>query len=305
MSRYDPYTPGPYAVTEREFNLDDAARNRTFSCSLWVPSRAIAEPVPVILYSHSSGTNKRAATLVFTHLASHGYGVASLNHSETFAPELVRRERESADARAARVNGWIANRVPDIRFLLDALLTGTIAGWNPDPARIGLIGHSFGGWTVLAVPDLDRRIGAVVAFAPAGGKPTPPGMLDVHLPFTRTHRMPTLFVVAEDDTSLPLSTMHELFQRTPEPKQLVVLSRTDHLHFVDDVEHAHEAVRAMLAQGPLAHLGIRMRPIDDLAGGEETQRILRGLTLAHFDAALRANVDAEVFLKDVPGRIDI
>jgi len=57
-----------------------------------------------------------------------------------------------------------------MRFLLDHLLSG--AGWDSearvDPTRIGIVGHSFGGWTALAVPEVDERIHAVVALAPGG-----------------------------------------------------------------------------------------------------------------------------------------
>ncbi len=35
-----------------------------------------------------------------------------------------------------------------------------------DPERVGRVGHSFGGWTVLAAPDGDPRVRAVVAHAP-------------------------------------------------------------------------------------------------------------------------------------------
>jgi predicted dienelactone hydrolase len=55
--------------------------------------------------------------------------------------------------------------MPDVRFLLDHLLEGP--AWDPDahldPARIGIVGHSFGGWTALAAPDVESRIRAVVA----------------------------------------------------------------------------------------------------------------------------------------------
>src|SRR5205814_7828684 len=106
----------------------------------------------------------------------------------------------------ARVEAWIANRVPDIRFLLDYLLSGV--RWDTevtlDPACIGLVGHSFGGWTVLATPEVDGRIGAVVALAPGGSSQPPPDIIPANLSFKWEHEAPTVYVVEEKDTVLPL-----------------------------------------------------------------------------------------------------
>jgi predicted dienelactone hydrolase len=56
---------------------------------------------PLILYSHHAGGSRRAATFLCTHLTSHGYIVAALDHSEVIAPELARKECQSAAATAA------------------------------------------------------------------------------------------------------------------------------------------------------------------------------------------------------------
>ena len=37
--------------------------------------------------------------------------------------------------------------------------------------------NNFEGWTALASPEYDARIGAVVALAPAGSEPAPPGTI--------------------------------------------------------------------------------------------------------------------------------
>jgi hypothetical protein len=91
--------------------------------------------------------------------------------------------------------------------------------------------------------------------------------------------------------------MRELFERTQGTKQLVVLRRADHLHFMDNVEQVHEAVRAMPASGELAWIQQEMRPISELCSGEQAHLFVRGLTLAHFDATLKQMVDARLFLE--------
>jgi predicted dienelactone hydrolase len=196
------------------------------------------------------------------------------------------------------VEAVIANRVPDVRFLLDHLLS--TKAWDSDAAldltHVGIVGHSFGGWTALAAPDVERRIRAVVALAPAGSSHRKPGILPVTLEFGWGRDVPTLYLVAENDVSLPLAGMYELFERTPATKQLVILRRADHAHFMDDVEEIHENTRRMPFTGELAWLPKEMRPITELCSGEQAHVFVRGLTLCHMDSVLRRQEDAQRFL---------
>ena len=74
-----------------------------------------------------------------------------MDHSEVVARDQLPAER------SARIDAIIAGRVPDLRFLMDH--------FGRD--EVGLAGHSFGGWAVLAAPEVDARIASVVAMAPA------------------------------------------------------------------------------------------------------------------------------------------
>ena len=276
---YDPFVAGRFPVGVRTIQARDAARDRVFACDIWYP--ATGEPgtaarpgtYPLIVYSHPGHAHRRAATFLCTHLSGHGYVVAALDH----------REGEPAERK-------IAERVPDVRFLLDHLLEGP--GWHSearlDPARIGIVGHSFGGWTALAAPDVESRIHAVVALAPGGASRRKPGILPLTLAFDWGRDVPTLYLVAEDDTYLPLDGMHELYQRTPATRRMVILRRADHYHFMDDGEELHETARATA-------LGKDMRPIAELCSGEQARLFVRGLTLGHLDAVLRRQEEARRF----------
>jgi dienelactone hydrolase len=294
---YDPFVGGRYPVGVRTNQALDSARDRVFPCEIWYPE-ARTGTYPLIIYSHSSGGNRRSASFLCSHLCSHGYVVAALDHSELVAKELARNAAEAAEQKSARVQAMIASRVPDIRFLLDYLLNG--ATLNPevtiDSARIGLAGHSFGGWTVLAATAEDSRIGAVVAMAPGGSSDPKPGILPLTLTFNWGRNVPTLYLAAENDISIPLDRMYELFGRAPETKQMIVLRRADHLHFMDNVEQQHEAVRAMPFTGELAWINKEMRPIAELCSGDEAHLFTRGLALSHMDATLRHNEAARRLL---------
>src|SRR6266508_2439885 len=147
---YDPFVRGRFPVGVRTIQERDTTRDRFFSCEIWHPAGpqyagqdlspatqdvfpfparnetrsqmavrdAAAQPgsYPLIIYSHHSGGSRRSATFLCTHLSSHGYVVAALDHSETFAPELARKDRETREQTAARAEAMIASRVPDVRF---------------------------------------------------------------------------------------------------------------------------------------------------------------------------------------------
>ena len=306
MDEYNPFARGEFPVGVRTIQACDQARDRLFPCEIWYPAAAQRGTYPLIVFSHSSGAGRRQSTFLCTHLSSHGYVVAALDHSEVVAPELARRDGETGAQKKDRTDAWITNRVPDIRFLLDHMLDGP--AWDSeiklDRTRVGIVGHSFGGWTALAAPDVESRIRAVVALAPAGSSQPKPGILRVQLPFRWGRDVPTLYLVAENDISLPLAGMYELFDRTPATKQMVVLRRADHLHFMDNVEQQHEAVRAMTFTGELAWVPKEMRPISELCSGEQAHLFVRGLALCHLDAVLRGREPARRFLDgDVEGEL--
>ena len=122
---YDPFVRGRFPASVRTTRH---WTRRGIACSL--ARSGIPKPQkegPLILYSHHSGGHRRAASFLCDHLSSHGYVVAALDHSEVVAEELKGREGETAEQLSARVEAWIANRVPDIRFLLDHVLNGAEA----------------------------------------------------------------------------------------------------------------------------------------------------------------------------------
>ena len=329
---YDPFVRGRFPVGVRTIEALDTSRDRLFPCEIWYPAtaqhsgqdiapgtqdtftvplsskprsqtavrNAAAQPgtYPLILFSHSSGAGRRSATFLCTHLASHGYVVAALDHSEVVAKELKRTEGETGEQKAVRIEAAIASRVPDICFLLDQVLDAGV--WNAeaklDPTQIGIVGHSFGGWTALAAPDVLKSIRAIVALAPGGASQPKPGILKAQLTFSWGREIPTLYLVAEDDVPLPLAGMYEIFERTPGTKQMVILRRADHVHFMDNVEELHETMRKSPFSGELAWISKEMRPIAELCSGEQAHLFVRGLTLCHMDAVLKRQGDAQRFL---------
>src|SRR5262249_1193443 len=329
MSKYDPFLRGRFPVGVRTIQGLDKVRDRQFPIEIWYPAaarhagedlapatqdsfavpfndkprsqtavrNATAQPgtYPLILFSHSSGGSRQQSTFICTHLTSHGYLVAALDHSEVVATELARKADETDEQKTARIEAWVANRVPDIRFLIDHLVNDAFRDSEAkiDPTRIGIVGHSFGGWTVLAATEVEPRIRSVVALAPGGSSNPKPGIIRATLTFEWGRDVPTLYLVAEDDVFLPLSGMYELFERTPGMKQMLILRRADHMHFMDNVDEMHETVRKMQFTGEAAWITEEMRPIAELCSGEHAHLFVRGLTLCHMDATLKGQEDAQ------------
>jgi DeoR/GlpR family transcriptional regulator of sugar metabolism len=90
--------------------------------------------------------------------------------------------------------------------------------------------------------------------------------------------------------------MYEIFERTPSAKQMVILRRADHCHFLDNSEEVHEMVRAMTFPAKLAWMTEEMRPIGELCSGSQAELFVRGLTVCHMDATLRGHEAARRFL---------
>lgn len=331
-STYDPFRRGAQPVGVRTIEARDSTRDWLFPCEIWYPAAAhhagqdlapatqdvftlspgrpplrqaairdaAAWPgtYPLILFSHASFHHRRGATFLTTHLASHGYVVAALNHSEITVPALARRDDETAEQKAARVDAVIGSRVPDVRFLLDYLLQNGAGepAITLDADRIGVAGHSFGGWTVLAVTEVEPRVCAVVSLAPGGALQPRPGILPLKLSFDWRRDVPTLVLAADGDVSLPLAGISGIFNRIPATKLMVILRRADHAHFMDNVEQAHEAVRMTAWPETLAWLGRETRPIAELCTGDAAHLFTRGLALCHLDAVLRQRQEARRFL---------
>ena len=193
-----PAEPGEFAVGRRTITLIDSDRDdRTFSVDVWYPADGeaaeaapkavysfipgveftsevaaadvpVAEggPYPFVIYSHGSGGQRFQASDNAELLASHGFVVAAPDHvGNTAFDELL-------DTRAPDEQIEI-DRPTDTAFTITELLEQSAAPDTPlsgalDPDRIGIYGHSFGGYTALTavsgrgdVPPDDRIVAAV------------------------------------------------------------------------------------------------------------------------------------------------
>jgi predicted dienelactone hydrolase len=135
----------------------DAKRSREIPYRIYAPADA-TNPCPVIVFSHGLGGTREGYGYLGTHWASNGYIVIHLQHpgSDDAAwrggttPEERLKTMQSA---AANLKNSV-DRPRDVSFAIDqlpTLATNPALRARPDTNRIGIAGHSFGGYTTLAV----------------------------------------------------------------------------------------------------------------------------------------------------------
>lgn len=118
---------------------------------------AIPAKFPLILLSHGTGGTAQSLAWLGTALASRGYIVAGANHPGNNAIE------------PHTVQGFMLwwKRAQDISTVLDAILADPEFGPRIDPQRIGAVGFSLGGYTVIELAGGITSVKRLIEFCKA------------------------------------------------------------------------------------------------------------------------------------------
>lgn len=143
--------PGPNAVITERWDVTDPSRDRSFYIKIVRPQTLTRTPTPVVIYSHGLSASPESRQKRAVHLASYGFLVALPQHPGSdaiYASQFKQGERKNL----FDVEEFI-NRPLDIRFVIDELERRNQRqyGGRLNLTQIGLAGHSFGGYTALAV----------------------------------------------------------------------------------------------------------------------------------------------------------
>lgn len=245
-ARPTPYeAPGPYRVDVRDVRWRDPDRERELPLRIRVPDAPGARSV--ILFSHGLGGSVEGGRFWGEHWASHGFVVIHLQHPGS--DESVWRGTANPGRVLRRAAGprQFADRIADVKFVLDELQRRKEAG-DPlatriDLARIGMSGHSFGAITTQAIAGetfgavartqavADPRPRAFIAFSPsARSKDDANRFADISRPFfsitgTRDDSAALGLGVAPARRTVPFEGM------PPGDKFLLNLTGADHMVF--------------------------------------------------------------------------
>ena len=140
-------------IESRMLDKDSGVRSRQpFRARLYLPQN-IDKPAPIVILSHGFGSEPRAFSYLSEHLASYGIAAVSVEHigsDSDYELEIL----EGAKKRAISPQEFI-ERPLDVQYVLNELerlnksnnqFQGTF-----DLDKVGIIGHSLGGYTTLAL----------------------------------------------------------------------------------------------------------------------------------------------------------
>jgi dienelactone hydrolase len=163
----------------RETNLRSSYQSKIATNSrLDAPVASAGAPFPVILFNHGWGSRRTNDTFLTEELASHGYVVASIDHTYNASvvafPDGRVMYNDSSDligdpdsSTAEQVkavwNKELAKQTADERFVLDRLeemnlASGTVWSGRLNTHDAGAIGHSFGGSAATELCAVDSRV---------------------------------------------------------------------------------------------------------------------------------------------------
>ena len=142
---------GTYGIKQQTWTLTARDRERKMYVNVYQPEQWRSGKTPVVIISHGLGSRPEEFTDKAKHLASHGFFVVLPQHpgSDT----LYAKEFQTGfHPDIFTINDFI-DRPLDISFTLDVLEKRNSTEFESrlDLENVGIYGHSFGGYTALAV----------------------------------------------------------------------------------------------------------------------------------------------------------
>ena len=181
---------------------------------------------PLVVFSHGFSGFRTQSSFLTAHLASWGMIVAAPEHAS----------RDLANVLAGTASGDQADAVDDVLRTIDLMAADDVAdaadtasdgspsfAGHVDTERIGLVGHSAGGFTVATAAAADGRVDGYVSMASGGvaaGTPAP--------------AVPALFLAGATDAVVPVDGVSRpAFEAAAAPAWFVEIDATGHNGFDD------------------------------------------------------------------------
>jgi dienelactone hydrolase len=211
--------------------------------AVWLPPQG-AGPAPLVLFSHGFAGCKTQSSYLMHAIAQHGFVVAAPDHEDNHCAAEAPPDKlpEAFYNRASWSPNFYRGRRDDLAALPAALEADPAYAGLIDPDRIVLVGHSLGGYTVLALAgawpswQMDG-IDGVVALAPFA------------IPFLNGGALGSLSASAlfqggtQDFTTAALK-QFGIFAATSKPACEVVYRHADHFAWTDLETKVQDAMAA-------------------------------------------------------------
>jgi dienelactone hydrolase len=239
---------------------------------------------PLLVFSHGNGGFRHQNAFQMEHLASHGYVVASPDHTGNSRLSPLPSKAVGYD-RSGRSQS-ASDRPRDVTFLIDRLTSPDLPeiGWlrgAVDRGIIGVLGHSFGGFTAVRLAEAEPRIKAILPMTVAF--------------VARPSSVPTMVMLGAQDRTVGKAgnlASRGYYLGCTGPHHLFVLRRGGHFTFTDmallNPDFGDGIGRGKGADGEV------MDFVPDRLGKE----IINAYTLAFFERYLRGSEAAGRYLSE-------
>jgi predicted dienelactone hydrolase len=231
-----PFAAGARVVTFTKPSVVDPMVDRVLDTTIWYPAApgsgtidpfydAVLDapldlsggPYPIVMFSHGSCSYPEQSIFLTALLAQHGFIVVAPPH-----PGNMIYDFPSCSSGDAIVEA-IQERPRDVLYVLDQMLAADGDSLSPffgsiDETKIGMMGHSFGGFTTYRVLALDSRFDVAIPLAPA----VPPNQLLT---------VPSLHMMGEIDSLVNNAAIQTTYNNALPPKYLVEILDAGHYAF--------------------------------------------------------------------------
>jgi predicted dienelactone hydrolase len=328
---FPPDALGPFAVGRTTFAAVDAGRgDRALLVDVWYPvdprdatgppsqydllltrlESRVAQadvpvsgrgPFPLVVFSHGNGGIRFQSFFLTETLASHGFVVAAPDHTGNTTLDLLLGTGDSLPVAAV-------NRPGDVSFVISRMLErnadpGDAFAGSIDRGRVGVAGHSFGGFTALAVASgflgvpPDPRVRAIVPISPASSVLDDAALASI--------RVPTLVIGGTSDVTTPVEpeSTRPFALVAGRPRLRVDVQRGGHFSFTEicAISEAFEASGVPdFARDALAG-GVEEGCVPELIPIDEAHRLTNLYAVAFLRIHLASDPRYERFL--TPGRV--
>jgi len=232
-----PFQAGVRTITMTKKSVVNPTEDRVLDVVVWYPTTPGAGPIdgatqavlnaplddsggpyPVLLFSHGSCGYPLQSIFLTPLIASRGYIVIAPPHPGNTLFEFPNCGTPAVQVASAQ------ERPQDVIFALDQMLAANADSGSDffgalDPSRIGMSGHSFGGFTTYFVANLDPRIKMAIPMAPAA----PGNNAALHVP--------SLLMLGNIDSVISLPTARQAFTNSDTPKWKVEIEHAGHFAF--------------------------------------------------------------------------